>query len=186
MWISAALLKKAIWDGERLRVGDAAFEALYLDCTWLDREALPVILELARAGLPVILPRRPSRPGTGDATGFEAGLDQLQGLPNVVSSLTEAGLTPLVEGSDLPDFWARQDGDDLIIFFAHPGTRQVRVPDGARPGRQALRRSTHNHDSCPGTVTPGRPLILTQPVRPAESDSSRPFVPLTSDKARGA
>ena len=35
---------------------------------------------------------------------------------------------PLVDGDDLPDFWARQAGDNLILFFAHPGTRHVRYP----------------------------------------------------------
>ena len=128
LWISAALLNEARWDGTRLRAGAADFEALYLDCGWLDPEALEVVVRLARAGLPVILPQLPRRPGTGNTVQFEADRDKLRKLPNVFSSLDDARLMPLVDGDDLPDFWARQAGDNLILFFAHPGTRHVRYP----------------------------------------------------------
>jgi hypothetical protein len=150
LWISAELLKQASWEGTRLRAGAACFEALYLDCGWLDPEALEVMLCLARAGLPVILPKLPRRPGTRGKVQFEADLDQLCKLPNVFSSLEDTRLTPLIEGDDLPDFWTRQADDDLIVFFAHPGTRHVRYPmeRGQADRLRSVRRvvTIHSHD----------------------------------------
>ena len=42
---------------------------------------------------------------------------------------------PLVEGEDLPPYWARRDGDELILFFAHPAARDVRYPMGRGQAR---------------------------------------------------
>jgi hypothetical protein len=143
LWISAAFLKDATWDGHRLRAGVAEFEALYLACDWLDPGALGDVLRLARAGLPValtLLPRRPGRGGPGD---YEAQLEALLALPNVCGGLADLGLEPLVEGEGLPPFWARREGDELILFFAHPGARQVRYPMYRGQARElpATRRS---------------------------------------------
>jgi hypothetical protein len=165
LWVSGAILKESIWDGTRLRAGAVAFEALYVDCQWLDPEALQSILRLASAGLPVVLPTLPRRPGRAtDVVGpgeFESMLDQLLHLPNVVSQLDELGLTPLLEGGDLPDFWARQCDDDMIIFLAHPATRQVVYPmklgqaDRLKPAERALTFHTHGLD---------RTLVLSFPA----------------------
>jgi hypothetical protein len=45
-----------------------------------------------------------------------------------VPNLARARLSPLVEGPDLPMYWARTVGDDIIIFFAHPKARGLRYP----------------------------------------------------------
>jgi hypothetical protein len=132
LWISAAFLKEAVWDGRRLRAGALEFEGLYVDCEWLDPEALEEVLRLACTGLPLILKQLPRKPGL-DSRGwnpgdFEHKLDRLVKLPTVFSTLDAAGLAPLVDGPDLPEYWARRDRDDLIIFFGHPGTREVRYP----------------------------------------------------------
>jgi hypothetical protein len=143
LWITGAFLKDASWDGHRLRVGAAEFEALYVACDWLDPGALGDVLRLARAGLPValaLLPRRPGRGGPGD---YEAQLEALLALPNVRGDLADLGLEPLVEGLDLPPYWARRDGDELILFFSHPGARAVRYPmrRGQARGLPATTRS---------------------------------------------
>jgi hypothetical protein len=132
LWISASFLKEATWDGSSLRAGDAEFEALYLDCQWLDPEALEALIRLAVAGLPVILPTIPRRPGRGTGrlapAEFEAALHRLARAPNVVPRLEDAGIAPLLDGTESPDYWARLEGEDLILFLAHPGTRQVSYP----------------------------------------------------------
>jgi hypothetical protein len=46
----------------------------------------------------------------------------------VVGELAGLRLTPLVEGTDLPYFWARQGERELVVFFAHPLARNVRYP----------------------------------------------------------
>jgi len=35
---------------------------------------------------------------------------------------------PLLEGNNLPYFWARQDGSKYLLFFAHPVAREFRYP----------------------------------------------------------
>lgn len=128
LWISSPFLEAATWDGGRLRAGEAEFDALMITSRWLESRALDAVLRLARAGLPVALTRRPARPGLGVDGDYEAKLDALTALPNVTEDLDALGLTPLIEGDDLPPYWARIDGDELILFFAHPGARDVRYP----------------------------------------------------------
>jgi hypothetical protein len=128
LWVSATSLSEATWDGAKLRSGAAEFDGLLLGCRWLESAALDSVLRLAQAGLPVALPHRPSRPGRGDPGDYEARLDALEALPNVRRSPDELGLTPLVEGERLPPYWARADGDELVLFFAHPGAWEVRYP----------------------------------------------------------
>jgi hypothetical protein len=76
----------------------------------------------------VAFPHRPRRPGRGAAGVYEAKLDELVALPNVRSDLRELSLAPLIEGEHLPPYWARVDGEELVLFFAHPGARDVRYP----------------------------------------------------------
>jgi hypothetical protein len=132
LWISAAFLRDASWQDARLHVRDVEFEALYLDCQWLDFETLEHVHRLASEGMPLIMTQRPQCPGRGarmnNLSQFEARLDALATMPNVYSTLSEAHITPLIEGQDLPAFWARQDGDNLILFFANPATRRIRYP----------------------------------------------------------
>ena len=128
LWISAPFLEAATWDGTRLRAGEAEFAALLLGSRWLDAQALAAILRLARSGLPIAITRRPQKPGRGEDGGFEAQVDALLALPNVRTELEALGLTPLVEGEHLPPYWARVEGDELNLFFAHPGVWDVRYP----------------------------------------------------------
>jgi hypothetical protein len=171
LWVSGAILKEADWDGTRLRAGAAFFEALYVDCQWLDQETLQSILRLASAGLPIVLPTLPRRPGR--ATGlvgpgkFEAMLDRLVSLPSVVSRLDDLGLTPLLQGRDLPNFWARQWDDDMIIFLAHPGTREVVYPmtlgqaDMLKPAKRTLTLHSHGRKrTIRLSFPPNRSILL--------------------------
>src|SRR5205823_3500803 len=61
--------------------------------------------------------------------------------------LSALGLVPLIEGDDLPPYWARRDGDELIVFFAHPATRDVRYPmaRGQAGAMEATRRAVRIH-----------------------------------------
>ncbi len=128
-WVSAAFLEQARFTDGFLRIGPARFSALYLDAEWLDREALPHIVRLAREGLPVCLPKRPSQPGRNTDPSYARLLDELQALPNVSSDLTKRiGHPPLLEGENLPEFAVRRSGDRLTIFFAHPLTWKIQYP----------------------------------------------------------
>ena len=187
LWISEPFLADATWDGSRLRAGAAEFEALLVGVQWLDAGSLAAIHRLAEAGLPVALTRRPERPGRGEDAGYEARLDALMALPNVRSDLADLALVPLVEGADLPPYWARVDGDVLTLFFAHPGAWDVRYPmtRGQARSLPAARRAVvirHLGASYPVTLRfpPARSLLLEvrggklRPVRPGRGGRPRP------------
>ncbi|MFO0952975.1 MAG: glycosyl hydrolase [Isosphaeraceae bacterium] len=130
LWVSAPFLEAAAWDGpsRTLRTGAAEFQALLADVQWMDRRGLDAILRLARAGLPVVMPRPPSEPGRRRSDGYEGAVEALLSLANVHTRLNHLGASPLVVGDDAPPFWARRDGNALLVFFAHPGARGVRYP----------------------------------------------------------
>jgi hypothetical protein len=130
LWISAPFFKRAACRDGRLALGDLTFAALYVDVAYLDGEALDEILRLARAGVPVILQRCPQQPGHVPRADYADRLRELQALPTVRPTLQAAGLRPLVEGGDLPWYWARQTDGHVYLFFAHPAARDVRYPMG--------------------------------------------------------
>jgi hypothetical protein len=127
LWISDEFLDRAEPVDGRIYVGDSVFSALYVDAQWLDPDALDSICRLAELGLPVVLKRRPRQPGRRKRDGYEQQLDNLRALTNVTSSIERAGITPLIEGKELPWYWARQ-ADDLLLFFAHPLARTLTYP----------------------------------------------------------
>jgi hypothetical protein len=131
LWVSEPFLRKAEVEDEQIVIGDLTFEALYLDCGWLDAGALEEIVRLAREGARIVMKRPPDLPGMRRHHDYAGWLAELARMPNVRGSLAELGLTPLVQASDgeaLPYFWAREGTDELLVFFAHPLAREVRYP----------------------------------------------------------
>ncbi len=128
LWISAAGLARSTCRAGRLEVGSQSFGGLYLDVEWLDADALGEVERLAAAGLPVILKCRPLQPGHRPQPDYEARIEALLELPNVVSDLAQAPLAPLVSGDGLPPCWARQLADYTDFFFANPKAVEVRYP----------------------------------------------------------
>ena len=128
LWISETFLRKAeVLDGQ-LVIGNVTVGGLYIDCEWLDAGALEEIVRLAQDGAKIVLKRVPALPGMRRNARYAGWLSELASLPNVRGSLSEVGLRPLVAGADLPMFWARAGVRELLIFFAHPLTREVRYP----------------------------------------------------------
>jgi hypothetical protein len=131
LWINRDFLQQGKLESGALRVGDQLFSALYVDVFYLDDSALNTILGLARAGLPVCLKRPPHQPGLKKSPTFEARVRELQALPNVSADFAKVARgKPLVVGENLPDFWARIDGGETIIFFANPKTQDLHLPLG--------------------------------------------------------
>ena len=129
LWINHDFLRQGTLEGGVLHVGEQAFSSLYLDVYYLDNDALDTILGLARAGLPVCLKRPPHQPGLMQSPTFEARVRELQALPNVSADFTRVARgKPLVTGENLPDFWARIDGAETIIFFANPKAQNLHLP----------------------------------------------------------
>lgn len=130
VWVSDGWLRDAVaLDGGRLRVGALTVEALLVDVEWLDTAGLDALLRLARAGARVVLPRAPRAPGHRPRADHADRVVELRAQPSVVADLACARLEPLVEGTDLPPFWARAlDDGALLLFFAHPATRDAAYP----------------------------------------------------------
>jgi hypothetical protein len=143
VWISRPFLAAAEVRDGRLVVGALAVPALLVDVEWLDGESLVEILRLARAGLPVAVARRPRRPGKSPDADYERRLDELTSLPNVATRVADLPVRPIVEGDDLPWFWARECGDELLVFFAHRATREIRYPMPHGAGAATTRETRH-------------------------------------------
>ena len=93
---------------------------------WLDHDALETMVGLAQKGLPIILKRDPKQPGHNPREGYEALLETLKVRAKV--ELSEVLARPLLRGSRLPWFWARQDDLATWMFLAHPKARDLKYP----------------------------------------------------------
>jgi hypothetical protein len=129
LWISLPFLEEANCADGHLECGPVGFTLLYVDAEWLDLQALRRILSLARDGLPVCLKQKPSQPGRVRDSDYDGMLAELISLPNVSDDFARVAVNPpLVEGEDLPEFFCRVDGDELLLFFAHPLSMGVSYP----------------------------------------------------------
>jgi len=128
LWVnSAALEQGSVRDGV-LRLGDAVFRSLLVDANWLDARALRALLRVARQGLVVCMLREPRQPGRARDAAWSELLRQLLAEAAVTHSIEQLPGSELIEGDGLPPFWCRVDGDELVLFFAHPATVDVAYP----------------------------------------------------------
>ena len=146
MWVTGAFLHDATFNNGRLYCGDADFSSLYVDVRHLDGRSLDAICRLAQDGLPVVVVQTPREPGHLSSADYDQRLEALLRLPNVVSEFDALELGPaLIQGEDLPEYWCRQDGDELIIFLAHPDDRALTLPleyEGSMNSSPSTRRVT--------------------------------------------
>ena len=126
LWVSFPFLQAATVEDGVIRSRELSLDGLYVDCRWLDADSLTELLRLARAGASIICKRRFRQPGHLQNPTYKADLDELIGRSSNI--LAPAQLEPLLEGQDLPWYWARALGDDLLIFFAHPNVKLIRYP----------------------------------------------------------
>lgn len=131
LWISIGFLKEASVEDGRIRSKNLSLQALYIDCEWLDSESLAELARLAGQGATLVWKEQPEQPGRRRDPSYASNLEGFRAMPNVVSS-TAAILPllsdPLLSGNDLPWYWARVLGEDLLLFFAHPKAKQIRYP----------------------------------------------------------
>jgi len=129
VWINKEFLEKAVYENDILKVGDATFNYLYVDASYLDYESLLVISELAMQGLPVTLRQEPAEPGTMKHADWDERIKALRSLPNVYSGFRPYRV-PLVEGPEIPRYRARETDEGLYIFFANPKSENIKFPVG--------------------------------------------------------
>ena len=128
MWVNGKFLESAEYKDGALHCGDALFRVLYLDVDYLEYSSLKDIVRLAKAGLPVFLGRIPKEPGVVKHQDYPELLDELKKIPSVSEESSIIPPDHLVEGTDIPDFWCRRDGDTYYIFFANPMSMKVTYP----------------------------------------------------------
>ena len=127
MWISHAFLKEAqAQEDGSIQSRHLALPALYIDCEWLDVQSLGELLRLSRAGARIVWKQRTKQPGRYMADAYESDQDEIAQAS--FASPEAAGLVPLLAGDDLPQYWARKVDDELLLFFAHPVTKQIQYP----------------------------------------------------------
>ncbi|MGM0377841.1 MAG: glycosyl hydrolase, partial [Bacteroidota bacterium] len=127
VWINREFLKNGKVIDNQLAVGDAIFKSLYLDTEFLDYETLKVISNLADQGLPVTLKNSPQQAGTLKSPEWDKMLTKIMSLKNVASEFIHPG-KPLIEGENIPAFWARKNGSVLYIFLANPSSKKLKFP----------------------------------------------------------
>ena len=128
LWVSSPFLRDAVVHDGLLVIGQHCFEALYIDVQWLDADSLDSIVRLAKSGCKIALCREPQQPGHIQSRRYSRRLRKLQSLPNVVASIEEANVTPLISGPVVPPYWMRRDKDTVILFCAHPKAAGVAYP----------------------------------------------------------
>lgn len=129
VWINKEFLEKARIENNKLLVGDASFNGLYIETEYLDYGVLKRVTELAGKGFPVTLKKEPVEPGSVKHEEYPALTEKLRRLPNVSSQFIPHGM-PLIEGDDIPPYWAREEGHSLTIFFANPNSKRLEFPIG--------------------------------------------------------
>lgn len=125
-WISMSFLPDCRVEAGGIRCGELSVPALYVDCEWLDHEALAQLLRLAREGASIILARDPREPGY--VRHEDAYAANLKALKELAADRVDETVQPLLEGDELPEFRACETDTGLTIFFAHPLTKTVAYP----------------------------------------------------------
>ena len=127
IWINHEFLETGTLEDAILHAGNASFTSLYIDVHHLQYEALLRVYDLAKQGLKVTLKKNPLEPGVKKHDDWEMIIDSMKALPNVTGHFI-SDRKPLVEGNDIPPFWARVDNERLYIFFANPKCLKLSFP----------------------------------------------------------
>jgi len=128
LWVNHHFLSAAKYENSRLYCGDITFSSLCLNVDYLDIEALRNIVRLAGEGLPVWFVKTPAQPGKNKSPEYAELITKLSLIPNVSANPEIIRGKALIEGENLPDFWCRDEGGELYIFFANPMSQNLKYP----------------------------------------------------------
>jgi hypothetical protein len=126
-WINGEFVEKAIVKNGLLKVGNAQFDALYVDAGYIEYKVIKRLLELAGSGLKIILKKTPKEPGAIPHPDYLNSVNQLKRLKNVSFDLPYH-MTPFISGDIIPHHWCRKDGEALYIFFPNPKAERIKFP----------------------------------------------------------
>lgn len=131
IWINRTFLDEAVFEGGKLKVGDAEFSSLYIDANYIDIRAFRQILKLAKQGLPICLKSSPTQPGhIRSDKAYTKLFRDLEALENVTSDFQKVMESPpLVQGDSIPDNWCRVAADGThYIFLAQRPAKGLEYP----------------------------------------------------------
>lgn len=83
LWVTNCFLKDAKYDSitRKLQIGQTTISALYVDCQWLDDDALRSILQLAKSGMEVVMKNWDiKQPGYIKDSSFQKKLLELKNI----------------------------------------------------------------------------------------------------------
>jgi len=126
-WINGEFLQKAIVKDGVMKVGDAVYQALYVDVAYLDYNVLKRMTELAENGVTVILKQEPKEPGAMPHPDYAQRVGKLKNSQTTASEIPQ-NITPLIAGKNIPIHWCRKDNETLYIFFPHPKACRIQFP----------------------------------------------------------
>jgi hypothetical protein len=126
-WINGEFLQKAVVKDGVMTVGDAAYQALYMDADYLDYNVLKRVAELAGKGLPVILKKEPKEPGALPHPDYSQWVGKLKNSKTIFPAIPQ-NMTPFIVGKTIPNHWCRKDDELLYIFFPHPDANRLKFP----------------------------------------------------------
>ena len=126
-WINGEFLQKATVKNGVMKVGDAAYQALYVDADYLDYSVLKRVAELAEKGVKVILKKEPKEPGAVPHPDYAHWVEKLKNSKTTSSTIPQ-NLTPFIEGQFIPNHWCRKDDETLYIFFPNPNANRLKFP----------------------------------------------------------
>ncbi len=172
LWISYGFLKEATVDSGLVRSRGLHVQGIYVDCEWLDADSLRELARLASQSATIIWKHPCRQPGRRKDPSYPSDLQEILDRPNVMSNPTQ--LRPLLAGKDLPCYWARVLGEDLLVFFAHPKAKQIRYPmphrfsaEHGTVRRELLLRWRNREMPLELTFDPGQSLMFIVSARGA-------------------
>jgi len=128
LWVSARALREAKVVNHKLYTGEAVFNSLVVDAEWMDASTLESLLHLLEQGFNVHLLRIPGEAGRRKDPRWEDLLSRVLGHHALARTLELLPSSPILDADQIPDYWCREDGDEIYVFIAHPASRNLRYP----------------------------------------------------------
>jgi hypothetical protein len=126
-WINGEFLEKAEVKEGKLTVGNAEYQALYVDAKYLDYKVIKRLAELAEIGVKIIMKQEPKEAGVMSHPDYLYFVELLKKSKNVTSGIPD-NLPPFITGDNIPRHWCRKEGETLYVFFPNPKAERLKFP----------------------------------------------------------
>ncbi|MCZ7555162.1 MAG: glycosyl hydrolase [Bacteroidia bacterium] len=128
LWINGRALREARVVSNRLHTGQAVFNSLLVNVQYMDVATLEALVRVVEQGVPVVLLQVPVEAGRTRSPQWSKLLGRLLTNEGLLRSPMGLPSAPLVDGATVPDFWCREDGEELYLFLANPASKGLRYP----------------------------------------------------------